>query len=63
MPASTYYHQRLIQLIQQPPPEHDIAVRAVHGAEALVRDMQQALKQAEKQLAQAQAQLQQTVPA
>ena len=62
-PASTSYHPQLIQLIQQPPPDYDIAVRAVHGAEALVQDMKQALMQAEQQLAQAQAQLQQTIPA
>ena len=90
-PASAYSHPRLIQLIQQPPctriPD-DIAVRrrAVQGAKALVRDMQQALVQAEQrrysrsqatmvrdmrlalmqakqQLAQKQAQLQQTIPA
>ena len=86
--ASTYSHPRLIQLIQEPQPEHDAAVRAVHAAEALVQDMQQALvqaeqpeqrysrsqattvrdmqhalMQAEQQLAQAQAQLQQTIPA
>ena len=35
----------------------------LHGAEALVQDMQQALRQAEQQLAQAQVQLQQTIPA
>ena len=62
-PASAYSHPQLIQLIQHPPPEYDIAVGAVQGAEALVRDMQQALMQAEQQLAQAQAQLQQTIPA
>ena len=63
MPASAYSHPQLIQLIQQPPPEYDIVVRAVHGAEALVQDMQQALMQAEQQLAQAQVQLRQTIPA
>ena len=47
--SSTYYHPRLIQLIQQPQAEHDAAVRAVHKAEALVRDMRQALAQAEQQ--------------
>ena len=60
-PASAYSHPKLIRAIQ--PPECDIAVHAVHDAEALVRDMQQALAQAEQQLAQAQAQLQQTIPA
>jgi hypothetical protein len=39
-----------IQLIQEPQLEHDAAVDAVHAAEALVRDMRQALKQAEQQL-------------
>ena len=39
------------------------AVHAVHAAEALVRNVRQALAQAEEQLAQAQAQLQQTFPA
>ena len=63
MPASAYSHPKLIQLTQQPPPEYDIALCAVHGAEALVQDMQQALRQTEQQLAQAQAQLQQTIPA
>jgi hypothetical protein len=62
-PPSTYSHPRLIQLIQQPQPEHDDAVRVVRKAEALVRDMRQALIQAEQQLAQTQAQLQQTIPA
>jgi len=47
-PASTYSHPRLIQLIQEPQPEHDSAVRAVHKAEALVQDMRQALRQAEQ---------------
>ena len=61
--ASRYYHPRLIQLIQQPQPEHDAAVRVVHKAEALVQDMRQALAQAEQQLAQTQVQLQQTIPA
>ena len=60
MPASFYSHPRLIQLIQQPQPEHDDAVCAVHEAEALVQDKRQELVQAEQQLTQAQAQLQQT---
>ena len=60
---ATYSRPRLIQLIQQPQPEHDAAVDAVHKAETLVRDMRQALAQAEQQLVQAQAQLQQTIPA
>ena len=63
MPASTYSHPQLIQLIQQRQPEYDIVVRAVHDAKTLVQDMQQALMQAEQQLSQAQAQLQQTIPA
>ena len=42
-PSSTYYHPQLIQLIQQPPPEHINAVHAVHEAEALVQGMRQAL--------------------
>ena len=62
-PARGYYHPRLIQLIQQPQPEYENAVDAVHEAEALVRDMRQTLKQAEQQLTQAQAQLQQTISA
>ena len=48
-PPSTYYHPRLIQLIQQPQPEHDDAVRVVRKAEALVQDMRQALAQAKQQ--------------
>jgi hypothetical protein len=58
-PPSNYSHPRLIQLIQLQQPEHDAAVRAVHKAAALVRDM----KHAERQLTKAQAQLQQTIPA
>ena len=46
---SVYSHPRLIQLIQEPHPEHDAATRAVHAAEALVQDMGQALVQAEQQ--------------
>ena len=61
-PGSTYYHPQLIQLIQEPQPEHDADVHAVREAEALVQDMRQALTQAEHQLVQAQAQLQQTIP-
>jgi len=61
--CSTYSHPRLIQLIQQPQPEHDAAVRVVYNAEALVRDKRQELVQAEQQLAQAQVQLQRTIPA
>merc|ERR1712166_792436 len=48
-PTSSYSHPRLIQLIQQPQPEYDAAVLAVHAAEALVQEMQQALVQAEQQ--------------
>merc|ERR1712166_1512853 len=48
-PTSCYSHPRLIQLIQQPHPEHDVAVLAVHAAEALVQETQQALVQAEQQ--------------
>ena len=55
-PASTYSHPQLIQLIQQPQPEHDAAVRAVHAAETLVRDTRQALVHANQQLAQVQPQ-------
>merc|ERR1712166_1510659 len=61
--GSTYYHPRLIQLIQQPQPEHDAAVRVVHKAEALVQDKRQELVQAEQQLAQAKVHLQQTASA
>ena len=48
-PAS-YYHPKLAQLaqLQEPQPKHDAAVHAVHAAEVLVRDMQQALVQAEQ---------------
>ena len=53
-PAS-YRHPKLIQTIQQPRPDYD--VHAVHAAEALVRDMRQALARADQQLTQAQAQL------
>ena len=60
MPASAYSNPKLIRAIQQRQPEHDIAVRAVQDAEALVQDMRQALMQAEQQLTQAQLQLQQT---
>jgi len=63
MPAIFYSHPRLIQLIQQPPPEYDDALDAVQDAQTLVRDMKQALMQAEQQLAQAQTQLQRTIPA
>ena len=63
MPAIFYSHPRLIQLIQHPPPEYDVAFDAVQDAQTLVRDREQALMQAEQQLVQAHAQLQQTVPA
>ena len=49
MPARCYSHPKLIQLIQQPPPDYDAATHVVHVAEALVQDMQQALAQAEQQ--------------
>jgi hypothetical protein len=55
-PAS-YRHPKLIQTIQQPRPDYNAAVRAVHAAEALVPDMRQALVQADQQLTQAHAQL------
>ena len=54
MPAIFYSHPRLIQLIQQPQPEYHDALDAVQDAQALVRDMKQALMQAEQQLSQAQ---------
>ena len=60
---TTYRHPELLQAIQQPQPDHDVAARAVRTAEALVREMEQALVQAKHQLAQAQTQLQQTIPA
>jgi hypothetical protein len=44
-PTSHYYPQ-LIQTIQQPRPDYDAVVHAVHAAEALARDMRQALAQA-----------------
>ena len=47
MPAIFYSHPRLIHLIQHPPPEYDDALDAVQDAQALVRDMTQALMQAE----------------
>jgi hypothetical protein len=58
-----YCNPRLIELIQQPPPEYDNALDVVHDAQALVRDMKQALAQAEQQLTHAEVQLQQTIPA
>ena len=63
MPAIFYSHPRLIQLIQQRQPEYDDALDAVQDARALVRDMNQALAQAERQLTQAEVQLQLTIPA
>ena len=62
MQASFYCHPRLIQLIQQPPEYRD-AVHAVRDAQGLGRDMRHALVRAEQQLAQAQKQLQETIPA
>ena len=59
MPAIFYSHPRLIQLIQQRQPEYDDALDAVQDAQTLVRDMKQGLMQAEQQLAQKQATLQQ----
>jgi len=61
--AITYWHPQLIQTIQQPLPEYDAALDAVHAGRTLVRETRQALAQAEQQLAQAEAQLQQTIPA
>ena len=58
-----YSHPRLIQLIQQPQLEYQAAVNAADAAQTLVRDMKQALAQAETQLAQALAQIQRTIPA
>ena len=62
-PIAFNCHLELLQTIQQPQPEHDVAVRAVRVAHALVRDMLLTLAQANQQLIQAQAQLQQTIPA
>ena len=62
-PTSSYGHLKLIRAIQQPQPERDAAVRAVHAAQAFVREMEQALRQANQQLANAEVQLQQTIPA
>ena len=62
-PSSIYCHPLLIENIQEPQPEHDAAVRAVHEAEVLVRDKRQELVQAEQQLTREQAKLQQTLPA
>ena len=59
----TYWHPKLIQTIQQPLTYYNDALVAVHVGRTLVRDMRQALAQAEEQLAQAEAQLQQTIPA
>ena len=63
MPAIFYSHPRLIQLIQQRQPEYDVALDAVQDAQTLVGDMKQALMRAEQQLAQAQEQLRQIIPA
>ena len=46
-----YSHPLLLRTIQRSPPEHINAVHAVHEAEALVRDMRQALVQAEQHAA------------
>ena len=54
-----YSHPRLIRVIQQPPPEHHAAVRAVYNAQALVQEKQLAFIQAEQQLPQAEEQLMQ----
>ena len=54
-----YSHPRLIRVIQQPPPEHHAAVRAVYNAQALVQEKQLAFIQAEQQLAQAEEHLMQ----
>ena len=62
-PAGAYCYPQLIQAIQQPQPDYDAAMHAVRTAQALVQDTQRALVQAEQQLAQAEAHLQQTIPA
>ena len=59
----SYCHAELLRAIQEPLPEHDVAVHAVRAAKMMVQDMQRALRQAEQQLLQAQTQLQQITPA
>jgi alpha-tubulin suppressor-like RCC1 family protein len=62
-PAS-YCYPQLIQTIQQPRPDYDAVVHAVHAAEALRETCSRRYAvQAEDQVAQAKAQLQQIMPA
>ena len=56
-PSSTYWHPKLIQTIQQQRPDYNDALDAVQAGRTLVRDMRQALAQAEQQLTQAEQQL------